>query len=109
MNLSAVHHRCAFTDCYAAGQEEVVIRLHTGKDVTSVSIIHDDPFAGGATGFAAWDGIGEAMILRREGVRSIEISDECTMCRPDRFWSHRYTRGVRGSQGAIITCKEGAM
>ena len=50
-----------------------------------------------------------ALVLRRAGVTHIEISDECTMCRPDRFWSHRYTRGVRGSQGAIITCKEGAM
>lgn len=48
------------------------------------------------------------LILRRAGVENITVSSECTMCRPDRFWSHRYTRGLRGSQGAIITCKEGA-
>lgn len=48
-----------------------------------------------------------ALILRRMGVRHIEISDCCTMCQPDRFWSHRVTRGARGSQGAIIVCKEG--
>ena len=48
-----------------------------------------------------------ALILRRAGVRHIEISDCCTMCQPDRFWSHRVTRGARGSQGAIIVCKEG--
>ena len=48
-----------------------------------------------------------ALALRRAGVRHIEISTECTMCAPDRFWSHRYTRGDRGSQGAIIACKEG--
>jgi len=47
-----------------------------------------------------------ALILRRAGVRHVEISQECTMCRPDRFWSHRVTRGNRGSQGAIIVCKE---
>ena len=47
-----------------------------------------------------------ALILRRCGVRHIEISDACTMCQPDRFWSHRYTHGQRGSQGAIIVCKE---
>jgi len=47
-----------------------------------------------------------ALILRRAGVRHIEISDACTMCQPDRFWSHRVTRGVRGSQGAVIVCKE---
>ena len=47
-----------------------------------------------------------ALILRRSGVRHIEISEDCTMCRPDRFWSHRVTRGIRGSQGALILCKE---
>ena len=47
-----------------------------------------------------------ALALRRAGVRHIEISDACTMCQPDRFWSHRVTGGIRGSQGAVIVCKE---
>ena len=47
-----------------------------------------------------------ALILRRCGVRHIEISEDCTMCQPERFWSHRVTRGIRGSQGALILCKE---
>ena len=47
-----------------------------------------------------------AHILRRAGVRHIEISENCTMCSPERFWSHRVTKGIRGSQGAIIVCKE---
>ena len=47
-----------------------------------------------------------ALVLRRAGVQHIEISDACTMCTPDRFWSHRVTKGERGSQGAIIVCKE---
>lgn len=50
-----------------------------------------------------------ALALRRAGVASIEISQECTMCRPDRYWSHRYTRGLRGSQGALICCKGGSL
>ena len=48
-----------------------------------------------------------ALILRRAGVRHIEISESCTVCEHVRFWSHRYTKGQRGSQGAIILCKEG--
>lgn len=48
-----------------------------------------------------------ALSLRLTGVRHIEISNECTMCEPDRFWSHRVTGGDRGSQGAVITRKEG--
>lgn len=47
-----------------------------------------------------------ALILRRVGVTHIEISSECTMCQPHRFWSHRITQGQRGAQGAIILCKE---
>ena len=46
-----------------------------------------------------------ALALRRVGVESIEMSDDCTMCQPDRFWSHRVTGVNRGSQGAIIVCK----
>ena len=44
--------------------------------------------------------------LFRRGVRDIVISDACTACEPQRFWSHRITRGNRGSQGAVILCKE---
>ena len=47
-----------------------------------------------------------AQLLRSAGVVRIEISGDCTCCSHDRFWSHRYTRGERGSQGAIIVCKE---
>ena len=47
-----------------------------------------------------------ALYLRNAGVRSIEISTDCTACQSQRFWSHRITGGQRGSQGAIIVCKE---
>lgn len=45
-------------------------------------------------------------ILNQAGVMQVEVSSECTMCSPDRFWSHRVTGGQRGSQGAIIVCRE---
>lgn len=32
----------------------------------------------------------------------IDVSDACTMCRPDRFHSHRATGGKRGAMGAVI-------
>jgi YfiH family protein len=48
-----------------------------------------------------------ALVLRRAGVRQIDISRECTACVSHRFWSHRITKGLRGSQGAIIVCEEG--
>jgi len=47
-----------------------------------------------------------ALWLRSRGVGKIEISNDCTACDPNRFWSHRITGGIRGSQGAVIVCKE---
>ncbi len=44
--------------------------------------------------------------LCRAGVQYVDVSTDCTACSHDRFWSHRVTRGLRGSQGAIIVCKE---
>ena len=45
--------------------------------------------------------------LRRCGVKDIEISCDCTACRPDRFWSHRRVGNDRGSLAAIIVCEGG--
>ena len=50
-----------------------------------------------------------ALHLRAAGVTSIDFSTDCTACQPDRFWSHRVTKGIRGSQGAIIVCKEASL
>ena len=33
---------------------------------------------------------------------NIDVSDECTMCLPEKYWSHRATDGVRGSMAAAI-------
>lgn len=47
-----------------------------------------------------------AYVLRSAGVAHVEMAAECTVCQPNRFWSHRVTKGERGSQGAIIVCRE---
>ena len=42
--------------------------------------------------------------LQQLGVpaEQIDISDECTFCSHDKYWSHRYTKGKRGGQAAGI-------
>lgn len=42
--------------------------------------------------------------LARAGVRHIDVSDSCSACQTDRFWSHRRMGAARGSQGAVIVC-----
>lgn len=43
-------------------------------------------------------------ILIESGVLSenVDVSDECTACRPELFFSHRYSRGVRGTMLSVI-------
>ena len=47
MNLSAVSHRSLFTDCYAENHREVRLNIRTGKDITAVNLVFDDPYAHG--------------------------------------------------------------
>ena len=44
--------------------------------------------------------------LEMAGVGKIEVSGECTMCMHDKYWSHRYTSGRRGSQCGVIVMSE---
>ena len=46
--------------------------------------------------------------LMRAGIRPehITVTDLCTRCRPDVFWSHRVTGGERGSLAAFIGIAE---
>ena len=47
-----------------------------------------------------------ALGLEQVGVRHIQVSDACTACDPDRYWSHRKVGTNRGSLAGIIVCKE---
>ena len=47
-----------------------------------------------------------ALGLESMGVKNIAVSPLCTACDGTRFWSHRRVGANRGSQGAIIVCKE---
>jgi len=46
------------------------------------------------------------IMLNRAGLRNISISNECTSCLADKYWSHRKTKGHRGSQAAIIKTRK---
>lgn len=43
-------------------------------------------------------------LLEKAGVlpENISVSEECTMCSHQKYWSHRYTNGLRGSQASVI-------
>lgn len=58
-----------------------------------------------ATGRCSISSVSMPCCLTQLGVpaEQIAVSDACTMCRPDVFWSHRATDGRRGVQAAVIT------
>ncbi len=45
--------------------------------------------------------------LMQLGLRAehIDVSEECTVCMHEKYWSHRYTGGRRGSQAAAIVLR----
>jgi len=49
--------------------------------------------------------IANRFLLKKTGVNDIMISNECTSCSDDKYWSHRKTGGQRGSQAGIIQLK----
>lgn len=46
-----------------------------------------------------------AALLRAAGVEQIDVSDVCTGCHQDKFWSHRFVGADRGSMAAVICLK----
>jgi YfiH family protein len=39
--------------------------------------------------------------LRSAGVESVAVAGECTICNPERYFSHRRDRGITGRQGVV--------
>lgn len=66
MNLNAIIHRSALTDCYALDQDTAVLNIRTGKDITAVNLICEDPFAFGISGDFQWQGRTVPMTVGRE-------------------------------------------
>lgn len=66
MNLNAIIHRSALTDCYALDAQRIEIRIRTGKDVTAVNLLHDDPYAYGISGDIHWIGRVSPMYVKWE-------------------------------------------
>ena len=66
MDLNAIMHRSAQTDCYALDRDTVVLNIRTGKDVTAVNLLCEDPFAFGISGDINWAGKTVAMEMKRE-------------------------------------------
>lgn len=77
-----------------------VLLANFGSEITPC--IQPDPTENGK--FLVNIKLVSAIRLQKLGLKpeNIAISPECTCCLHDKYWSHRYTKGKRGGQAAII-------
>lgn len=98
-NILAALAPCAGKCCYEVGEEVLRAARDSGIDCGELIAPADE-----GKGRLDIRGL-NAAILKRAGVleEHISASDECTMCRPEKYWSHRKTGGKRGAQACIIS------
>ncbi len=90
--------------CYQVG-EEVIDAVQSAFDPSDELLLPEDSgkaqLAGGSRAF--FDiARANCLNLAREGVEQIEVSEMCTACRNDLFFSHRAENGRTGRFGALI-------
>ena len=103
MNLTAISHRAALTDCYALNDNELIINLRTGKDVTAVTLIHNDPFAGGCMGEKPWDGVPAAM----EPSLELEHHQLWTIRTAPRYKREQYYFSITDGNETVLLLEDG--
>lgn len=103
MQRSAISHRSVLTDCYALDADHLVIQLRTGKEVQSVRLIHNDPFAGGCMGLRPWEGEPAPMS------RSLELEHHqlWTICTCPRYKREQYYFEITDEAETLYLLEDG--
>ena len=63
MNTTAIIHRSTLPDLFSLNQDTAVVNIRTGKDITAVNLIHEDPYAYGISGDIHW--IGDVLPMQK--------------------------------------------
>ncbi|MDE5897934.1 MAG: glycoside hydrolase family 13 protein [Treponemataceae bacterium] len=66
MNTAAIQHRSALTDCYALDESRIRLNVRTGKDVSAVNVVWEDPYIDKLLKLDEWQGTAAAMRLQCE-------------------------------------------
>lgn len=95
-DISAAIGPCISQCCFETGAEVVEgIEKTLGREVYRFAEPRGEKY------YVDLKAINRAYLVRA-GVKKIDISEECTMCLHEKYWSHRYTHGQRGGQASII-------
>ena len=92
---------CIRKCCFQVG-EEVVSAMDDMLDTGAAGLFDPDPEASGKYRLDLPGVIARRLAELGVGPEHIEDTGECTMCAPERYWSHRAMGMRRGSQANII-------
>ena len=120
-NINAAIGPCISKCCYETDQDvAVALRMVLGDDadrcITQHSVTQCSATQFSATQFSVTRNGGKFMIdlkeanrllLVKAGLLDVAVSGECTSCLCDKYWSHRRTKCLRGSQAAVIAIMPG--
>lgn len=101
LNIRAVIGPCISLCCFETGPEvPEAVKSALGDDASLFIQPSADKYMVDLKGI-------NKRLLERAGVLpgNIETSDECTSCLSNKYWSHRATKGKRGSQASVIMLK----
>ena len=77
MNLSAISHRCAYTDCYAYNEDILEVNIKTALDVDSVTLVWHDPYSFRKQEKGVWSGgrvsMNKKFVLKRNIIWNCSI------------------------------------
>ena len=100
-DIQAAVGPCISSCCFETGEDvaEGIERV-LGAEASRYTVPRGDKYMVDLKGV-------NALLLERAGLKpdNIEISPECTSCQSHKYWSHRVTKGKRGSQAAVIMMK----
>lgn len=92
---------CISMCCFETGDDVKVAASHVlGGETSQFIVPRGEKFMIDLKGI-------NSLLLERAGLKAenIDISPECTSCLCDKYWSHRVTNGLRGSQASVIMMK----
>lgn len=97
LDIAAAVGPCIHSCCYRVGEDFLrAVREKRGNDFAKKYVSERD---GGL--YADLTGMNRELLLN-SGTKRVDVSGECTACRPSLYHSHRATGGVRGTMGAVI-------
>lgn len=76
------------------------VRASFGADASGLLLSQNGSGSDSAVKFDLWSA--NRLALERAGVRKIEVSEICTACHPEMWYSHRGEKGKTGRFGALI-------